>query len=98
MQKAFDLIKEKCMHDKRVGRRSFEAFCEIVNQVAEEYKKFGNSEQSEVCEWKEVDKDLFKRGCINGRRYLELEREFIESLTYCPYCGKKIKVIQPKGK
>lgn len=48
MKEVFEKIKEKCIKDSRIGRKSFEAFIEIVNQVAEEHasdKNVGNKDE-----------------------------------------------------
>lgn len=37
MKEAFDLIKEKIMQDRRIGRSSLEAFLEILKEVEAEY-------------------------------------------------------------
>lgn len=37
MKEAFDLMKEKIMQDRRIGRSSLEAFLEILNEVEAEY-------------------------------------------------------------
>ena len=55
---------------------------EIVNKVAEEYKQ-------EVCEWK-WGIDYAQVQCMGDKILFDSRRLF----TYCPYCGKKIKVIK----
>lgn len=59
----------------------------IVNQVAEEY-------EHDFCEWKKYED---KR--INYYKNCRWRDEDMDQLTvrhfyYCPYCGKKIKVVK----
>ena len=73
----------------------FETAIEIVNQVAEEYVPDKNAgEIDEVCEWKRevyYDKCPHEEGLFKRVHYDEaVERAF----KYCPYCGKKIKVVE----
>ena len=98
MQKAFkDIIErlEELKNDRdcqtycheffRKKCENYEKAIEIVNQVAEEYKQ-------EVCEWKPSRKIdgiiMYGTSC-----YVEFEERLIRKYKYCPYCGKKIKVI-----
>ena len=63
---------------------------EIVNQVAEEYKTECNSIRlnDEACEWK---KDKIMSGMyVTCSGYVT----YIKDFKYCPYCGKKIKVVK----
>ena len=39
MKEAFDLMKNKIMQDRRIGRSSLEAFLEILKEVEAEYGK-----------------------------------------------------------
>jgi len=60
----------------------------IVNQLAEEYN-------NDFCEWKldgvylncQHDTELFI-SCLEDEKY---------RYNHCPICGKKIKVVEPKG-
>lgn len=66
---------------------------EIVNQVAEEYKSTEHISCSteEVCEWVEKSVDSIKLVREPHRlRLFHIEEE----RQYCPYCGKKIKVVK----
>ena len=55
---------------------------EIVNQLAEEYN-------NDFCEWKGIHMlGLYNSSCQ--------QKSIVNpSWTYCPYCGKKIKVVEP---
>ena len=106
MQKAFEKIVERLEElqaetaEKKVYYRDYPAIYDvsdmwarthedmqhaikIVNQVAEMYEQ-------EVCEWEEVrlPVKIFWRNC----RYRE-DTEYSPYFEYCPYCGKKIKVV-----
>ena len=104
MQKAFEKIKERldkasdyyeCDEQGREHVQMVELSdaIEIVNQVAEEYKSTehincsSDSSTVEVCEW-----------IVDGSRYTTCSgNDFIQAdpvdWDFCPYCGKKIKVI-----
>ena len=92
MQKAFnDIIErlEELKSDKGFGGTIQTMYADaklndaikIVNQVAQTYEQ-------EVCEWKGVhvlrqyDSDCGQKSIVNP------------TWVYCPYCGKKIKIIQ----
>lgn len=92
MQKVFEDIVERLekgiehsltMHDWQ-GQSAFECAIEIVNQVAQTYEQ-------EVCEWVEKSVDSIKLVREPHRlRLFHIE----EDRQYCPYCGKKIKVVE----
>lgn len=72
------------MEEYRVS--TFEETIEIVKQLAEEY-------ENDFCEWKFTKSVadgvyIFSSGC-NHKRFSDLN-----GFEYCPYCGKKIKVVQ----
>jgi hypothetical protein len=73
--------------DNRIGRKSFEAIVENINELAEEYK-------GGCCEW-EKHRDYWESKCD----YHIEENWFPEIFSvapdeyHCPYCGKKIKVV-----
>ena len=62
-----------------------EEIIEIVNQVAEEYEQ-------EVCEWKVDNK--FDWVIKSPHENLGMIKEENGLYHYCPYCGKKIKVVE----
>jgi hypothetical protein len=59
---------------------------DIVNELAEECK-------DDCCEWKftksVVDSGYFYSSGCNHKRFPDLH-----SFEFCPYCGKKIKVVE----
>lgn len=96
MQKYFEKIKEKCLKDSRIGRKSLEAFIEIVKQVEEEYSISENPNKSDdCCEWVRDDYefDVYDTKCKNRHVFFEgspADNEY----EFCPYCGKIIKVVE----
>lgn len=94
MQKAFDLIVERLEEESRNNnnpidfRDGVNYAIEIVKQVAEEYNQ-------EVCEWRLCDEEanVYDTTCRNSHILLE-GSPIDNNYEYCPYCGKKIKVIQ----
>ena len=74
----FDIYKEEPLI-------SFETLDDIVNQLAEEYN-------NDFCEW-EYDEFETKWQTDCGVLFAlhDSDREITQ---YCPYCGKKIKVVE----
>lgn len=68
-----------------VSRKKYEAYQEVLNiaiQLAEEY-------DNAFCEWK-WGIDFAQVQCQGDRILFGSRRLF----SYCPYCGKKIKVVE----
>ena len=71
---------------------------EIVNQLAEEYN-------NDFCEWEKGSSGYvgypayYSKCCTTNSNGLEMQTHIISDWKFCPYCGKKIKVVpyQPKG-
>ena len=61
---------------------------DIVNQLAEEYN-------NDYCEWKK--KTIAEIDLIREPHRMYLFSASDDEWKYCPYCGKKIKVVEPKG-
>lgn len=60
---------------------------EIVNQAAEE---FGN----DFCEWFKYDyRTIAPKNHDVGNPYWRIPEDY-SKLMFCPYCGKKIKVVK----
>ena len=65
----------------------------IVNQLAEEYN-------NDVCEWEKGSSGYvgypayYSRCCTTNSKGLEMQTHIISDWKYCPYCGKKIKVVE----
>ena len=60
---------------------------EITNEVAEEYINTSTNTSSDYCEWK-WGPDYAQVQCMGDKILFGSRRMF----TYCPYCGKEIKV------
>ena len=58
---------------------------EIVNQLAEEYN-------NDFCEWKKTDKRK-SSPYHHALKHGNITLEFHDDFKFCPYCGKKIKVV-----
>lgn len=70
--------------------------CNCSECNSEQADRFPDSPQpEEVCEWTLLDDDsIFGRSwntCIEEQIWGKVR---VEKFTYCPYCGKKIKVIE----
>lgn len=61
---------------------------EIVNQLAEEYN-------NDFCEWRLCDEEanVYDTTCMNPHILLEGSPSD-NNYKFCPYCGKKIKVVE----
>lgn len=59
----------------------------IVNQLAEEY-------DNDVCEWKQHEReiDVYFTECGQAHIFVDGNPEE-NNYEYCPYCGKKIKIV-----
>ena len=58
----------------------------IVNQLAEEYN-------NDFCEWKKTDKSKYSP-YHHALKHGNITLEFHDDFKFCPYCGKKIKVVE----
>ena len=58
----------------------------IVNQLAEEYN-------NDFCEWKKTDKRK-SSPYHHALKHGNITLEFHDDFKICPYCGKKIKVVE----
>lgn len=74
--------------DKFYGKAcSYNHAISIVNQVAEE---FGN----DFCEWFKYDyRTIAPKNHDVGNPYWRIPEDY-SKLMFCPYCGKKIKVVK----
>lgn len=59
---------------------------QIVNQLAEEYN-------NDFCEWKKTDKRK-SSPYHHALKHGNITLEFHDDFKICPYCGKKIKVVE----
>ena len=77
-----ELKEESIIVDNDAGHRAVE----IIEQLAEEYN-------NDVCECKYHrtidDIPMYKTSCLH-----EFEKQFVKKYKFCPYCRKKIKVVE----
>ena len=79
-------------------KNSYEETIRIVNQLAEEYN-------NDFCEWEKGSSGYvgypayYSKCCTTNSNGLEMQTHIISDWKFCPYCGKKIKIVpyQPKG-
>lgn len=102
MQKAFEKIIEKVKaYYDAVNPYVGNTVTKIVNQVAEEYKSTehvncsSDISSEEVCEWRLCDEEanVYDTTCRNPHILLE-GSPMDNKYEFCPYCGKKIKVVE----
>ena len=90
------IIEELELHSFELGTDTLPVHYVRLNEAIEIVKQGGVSDASDnVCEWKLEDEEanLYLTGC--QQRQLIFEGSPKENgYTYCPYCGKKIKVVE----
>ena len=67
---------------RELQMRAYETSIKIVNELTEEYN-------NDVCEWTEYD---YKT--IRSPHERDWSIPSMKDFKYCPYCGKKIKVVK----
>ena len=77
-------VKETCNKEK-CDTKEICRIC-VVDDAIEIVKQGGVSD--DVCEWTKIDEEGYKNCKCN---YDETMPDFFK---YCPYCGKKIKVVE----
>ena len=95
MQKAFEKIIEKVKeYYDAVNPYVGNTVTKIVNQVAEECKstEHVNCSTNEVCEWSKMKNT---QGYMRAKQHNNAKPNYkIRAWKFCPYCGKKIKVVE----
>lgn len=90
------VIEELELHSFELGTDTLPVHYVRLSEAIEIVKQGGVSDASDnVCEWKLEDEEanLYLTGC--QQRQLIFEGSPKENgYTYCPYCGKKIKVVE----
>lgn len=69
---------------------------EIVNQLAEEYINCSTDTSTDFCEW-EYDGKFYEKCPHAEVLFARIHNCDEKTFKFCPYCGKKIKAIEPKG-
>ena len=76
---------EHCKECSRLGNGTIDYF-ENYDSLAEEYN-------NDVCEWERYEeKRIFFKHCTY--RNEDIDEFSISKFKFCPYCGKKIKVVK----
>lgn len=110
MKEAFEKIKERLKNELHLAKEDGERYLkgnsnqflyarargyevamenasEIVNQVAEEYK-------NDFCEWFKYDyRTIAPKNHDVENPYWRIPEDY-GKLMFCPYCGKKIEVVE----
>ena len=88
-----------CSYDitdiKEIASESFKESIEIVNELAEEYINTSTDTSSDYCEWKLIDEEgnVYDTSCRNPHILID-GSPIDNNYEFCPYCGKKIKVVE----
>lgn len=75
--------KKYCSYHPHTRDETINKIISIVNQLAEESK-------DDFCEW--IEDMTLSRSAIAHGKFESLS--YICKWKYCPYCGKKIKVVE----
>ena len=67
--------------------RAFGRAIQIVSEVEAEY-------ENDVCEWFKYDYRTIAPRCHDAENPYWRIPENMDKLKFCPYCGKKIKVVE----
>ena len=94
------IIEELELHSFELGTDTLPAHYVRLNDAIEIVKQGGVSDSSDnVCEWKYtkeiMDNAEFKVGCNTNvlKRGVVPNNFSYHDFKYCPYCGKKIKIV-----
>ena len=96
MKEAIELIKERLEKEKsglttwaedEAFKLGIEKAQKIVSEVEAEYEK-------DVCEWFKYDYRTIAPKYHDAENPYWRMPEDMDKLKYCPYCGKKIKVVE----
>ena len=79
------IIEELELHSFELGTDTLPVHYVRLNDAIEIVKQGGASD--DVCEWTKIDEEGYKNCKCN---YDETIPDFFK---YCPYCGKKIKIV-----
>ena len=95
------IVEELELHSFELGTDTLPVHYVRLNEAIEIVKQGGISDASDnVCEWKYtkeiMDNAEFKVGCNQNalKRGIVPNNFSYHDFKYCPYCGKKIKVVE----
>ena len=83
MKEAFDLIRERLEEESQYSCfHCMERAISIVSEVEAEY-------ENDVCEWERIAINTY-----SNRTHAEIYGSRVLDWCACPYCGKKVKVVE----
>ena len=71
-----------------------------LEEMAEQLKGSASCVSNDVCEWEKGSSGYvgypayYSKCCTTNSNGLEMQTHIIAGWKYCPYCGKKIKVVE----
>ena len=71
-----------------------------IEEIAEELKGGASCVSNDVCEWEKGSSGYvgypayYSKCCTTNSNGLEMQSYIIADWKFCPYCGKKIKVVE----
>ena len=71
-----------------------------LEEIAEQLKGSASCVSNDVCEWKKGSSgyvgysEYYSKCCTTNSNGLGMQTRIIADWKYCPYCGKKIKVVE----
>ena len=89
------IIKELELHSFELGTDTLPVHYVRLNEAIEIVKQGGVSDASDnVCEWFKYDyRTICPKNHDTNNPYWRIP-DNMDKLKYCPYCGKKIKVVE----
>ena len=81
MKQIFDWLREQSFGNVKLNGNSFAEIYRIIDEAEAKWEK-------DCCEWKEISWNVYnahERFCGDN---------ILKEWTYCPYCGKRIKISE----
>ena len=91
------IIEELELHSFELGTDTIPVHYVRLNDAIEIVKQ--GSDANDVCEWEKGSSGYigypayYSKCCTTNSKGLEMQTHIIADWKYCPYCGKKIKIV-----
>ena len=106
LEERTDFLKDCTKYGNKNAKQQAESYstmmmyevADLVDDLIEIVKQGGVSD--DVCEWKKGSSGYvgynayYSKCCTTKSKGLEAQKHVIKDWKYCPYCGKKIKVVE----
>ena len=91
------IVEELELHSFELGTDTIPVHYVRLNDAIEIVKQ--GSDANDVCEWEKGSSGYigypayYSKCCTTNSKGLEMQTHIIADWKYCPYCGKKIKIV-----